>query len=1112
MRWMLLSGVHFQSRDLDRVRRTAQWIIAEAERSRVSRVVICGDLLTSRTMHPTHVVSACYRFISDLSDIVPRVNIILGNHDLAYRRDYQTTALEALNMKTLAPHVSIHSVIDRQVWDGRKVLLLPFREEQSDLTDAVAAISPDEASETVAFAHLAINKAILQRYTPHTNNSITYRGLTGPDHFASLARTFTGHFHSHQTITQHNILSNGFDLRGSITYLGSPLQLSWGDLNDDERGVVLFDPQTLHHELRINPYAIGYTIVDVERVLKNKVQQDAVEDKHVMLLGELNHHNYITARHSLLSLGARSVREWNQSNYTLGSKRRPLENLGSSVPTSDIAVQPLEDLRNDGLRSNPCAQPEIRIIDIDEEARQYVETVDLDASLLSRRDELLRVGRNIIQDSRTITHEDEEAGVNYHDFMNRSFHPAVATASSHLKNTYSNVFIAEPHTLTITNFLGVQRVITIDFRHDFPRGLTLLVGDDGSGKSTLGQAMVWCQFGRCVRAGLSADGVVNDTIGMNCSVTLEFTNGYAITRYRKHNVHQNRVVITLHGEPQPQFERPDARSTQAAINDLLRTDYETYVRTVVVSHESAASFLSLTPIQRRDMVEASLGMPDNWGCIANMLLKKIDTEVTQVRKNLDGVGRMMKDSKRRIEQLQETQKRLQNEALKAVASLGAACRHQAAKAKRFEQQAHQAKPTFPRIDPRIKIFTLQKHVRAEQENLDKLRAFYAELQIQSSIEDVGWFESLHERVRQKLKATKEAHATGPRRPLQRRKRIFLSYLSIAIRCYVSFFRNPEYAHRQATMGNVDGQIDEGMSRLKALKSEGNRAINHALTMSEKTVRFAQHTIIRQKLQQQEREELRRQVTMKKHGAAIYDNFVEDESKYMRHLQSKHDLLVDNLRKLTDDRELFEFWAFALSKGTDIARPVISFGAKAKRSINFREHLLLKSISELNSLVPQILTVLYNDAQLSNIATAMLRSIFDTDSDSKSTFSSVLDSKLAINSSNAYGKHSRGDREQVDLALFLALLHLARAKSAHHAHYVLIDGVFDKLDNTGQAAAFKWLSVMSQMTVGWVMVITRSQFLVERDVGHGSAKVLVVRTNVGQEGTELYVNGRKIGRK
>ncbi|KAM6513399.1 hypothetical protein FALCPG4_015823 [Fusarium falciforme] len=169
VQWLLLSDLHFKHHDLDRVWQTAQWIVAEAERNQVQRAV--------------------------------------------------TTALNALNIKRLAPYVSLHSVVAHHEWDGQRVLLLPFREEQNELTEAVAALGPNEASKTVAFAHLAINKAITQRYVvgagvdnPRAANSITHRGLTGPNRFASLARTFTGHFHSHQTITQEQSGSNKVDL------------------------------------------------------------------------------------------------------------------------------------------------------------------------------------------------------------------------------------------------------------------------------------------------------------------------------------------------------------------------------------------------------------------------------------------------------------------------------------------------------------------------------------------------------------------------------------------------------------------------------------------------------------------------------------------------------------------------------------------------------------------------------------------------------------------------------------------------------------------------------------------------------------------------------------
>lgn len=193
-RWLLLSDIHFQVRDLERIKTTAEWIVSLTRQTPgISRVVICGDVLTSRSMQPTAVVSAAYRFLSDLTSAVPHVNVILGNHDLAYRRDYSTTALEALNMSRLKPFVSLHDEVSRDNWDGRDVLVLPFREDQTELTAAVAEIDPNEAARTVAFAHLALNRAVTQRHIVYSDStsagpSVRYRGLTGPDHFSTLAR------------------------------------------------------------------------------------------------------------------------------------------------------------------------------------------------------------------------------------------------------------------------------------------------------------------------------------------------------------------------------------------------------------------------------------------------------------------------------------------------------------------------------------------------------------------------------------------------------------------------------------------------------------------------------------------------------------------------------------------------------------------------------------------------------------------------------------------------------------------------------------------------------------------------------------------------------------
>ncbi|KAH6959652.1 hypothetical protein BKA56DRAFT_501499 [Ilyonectria sp. MPI-CAGE-AT-0026] len=1182
VRWLLLSDLHFKHHDLDRVRQTAQWIVAEAERNRVGRAVVCGDLLTSRTRQLTHVLSACYRFIGLLSDAVPRVHIVLGNHDLAYRRDYQTTALDALNINRLAPYVTLHSGVAHHEWDGRRVLLLPFREEQDELTEAVAAVGPNEASKTVAFAHLAINKAITQRYVvgdgvdkPRAANSITHRGLTGPDRFASLARTFTGHFHSHQTIAQEQSSRNKVDLRGSVTYLGSPLQLNWADLYDEQRGVVLFDPETLKHEMLINPHAVGYTTADLRQVLDGQVDEGAVADKHVMLLGDLTHLRYLTARDRLLSLGVRSVRNWTPMGFALHADRPSFGGLGASVPASDAAVQPLEepakdetglDTTSDGVSgSDPGTEPRAARLDLAAEAREYVESLELDESLLLRRDELVRVGQRMIQVSREIADQDGEAEVNHRDFLDKSSQAVGTRTATELAGPSTHVFVAEPCTLTIANFLGVQGTITIDFRQDLPRGLTFLVGDNGSGKSTLIEAMVWCQFGRCIRSGLGANDVVNDNVGKNCSVMLEFANGYAIARHRKHKSHGNRVVISLRGEPQPQFEHPDKYTTQAAIDELLGTDYETYVRTVVLGHESAAGFLNSTLTQRRDLIEASLGlsMLDQCEQVSRLLLRDVDNDVDEVEGELEGLLRKMEYIERRVEDLDRTQKRLEEEAAEAVASLEAAIQEHAAAGLRIDGQGPsneeytQFGHEHPKFDTditdheqqisaaskggqgllrlaqsaelsmgfRIEISTLQDQIYIEQENLQRLENSYTRMQEQKHAEPTSWLGRLQRQLSQRLEAMAAAHPIGLRRLLHAMKTSILCFRLMAVRGLLHIFGIPRDGsqgtsaqdhNQEAAINSLREDIENSTSRLQSLKHEANRIIaleklatNHAVMIKEQLAQAIQA--------QKTCEALQQRVTLKQHDAATYTRLIETEQSLLHSLRSEHDALATKLQELAADRELFAFWTSALAKRTRRASSSSSTRSTAKATTNFRGYVLVKSLSELNALFAQVLTVLYDDTRHARVmATGMLRSLFDSDSGdtmintSFSSSGSVLDRTLAVHPSLAYGKRSGGERKRVDLALFFALLQLAWARSAHRAHYVLVDEVFDSLDEAGQAAVVRWCGLMSQTVVGWIVVITHSRFLVERDPEEDAGKVLVVRARMGQGGTELVVDGRRIG--
>ncbi|KAI0017533.1 P-loop containing nucleoside triphosphate hydrolase protein [Xylariomycetidae sp. FL0641] len=686
-RWLLLADVHFQRSNLDSIIRTAQWITSLPQQHDIERVVICGDVLTGRALQSTDVLSATYRFLNQLSEAVPKVNVLLGNHDLPYKRDYATTALNALDSKRLSPFVSLHAEVGSFDWDGRRVLMLPFREDQSVLTAAVRALDPQEAADTVAFGHLALNKAVTTRHVVRPDGPkslpVTYRGFLGPDQFLPLARTFTGHFHSHQTMLQsehsYKPLYDPSRLQGSVTYIGAPLQLTWADLWDEQRGGLLLDPVTLEHELVVNPHAVQYVTADLTEVLSGAIDPAAIQGKQVMLLGELTRSKYLTARDTLLSHGARGVREWSPLAPVLQSQEvRWTNGFGATAPASDAELlksEPIEPPPSDlklGIQSEasgtsdqqpdyPSGAPTIQEVNPAQHLRNYVDALELDPSLDSQREALTQIGLHLIKASDTIS-ADEMPEVSYKTLFDSSAFEAATQPTVEQLEPVNN-FDARLRSVTIANFLGVQEAATIDFQKDLPPGLTFITGANGAGKSTLFEAIIWCQFGRCNRTGLAVGDVVNEVAGKNCCVSLSFANGYEITRFRQDQVYGNRVIVSLNGVEQPQYEMTTARETQAAIDELLGTDYDTFVRTSMLGHESNASFLSSSSVQRREIIESLLGLStlDDYGRISRQMVREIDADADSLEKTRSGLEQTITHVQDRIADLQQNLDRFRKE-------------------------------------------------------------------------------------------------------------------------------------------------------------------------------------------------------------------------------------------------------------------------------------------------------------------------------------------------------------------------------------------------------------------------------------------------------------------
>ena len=155
-----------------------------------------------------------------------------------------------------------------------------------------------------------------------------------------------------------------------------------------------------------------------------------------------------------------------------------------------------------------------------------------------------------------------------------------------------------------------------------------------------------------------------------------------------------------------------------------------------------------------------------------------------------------------------------------------------------------------------------------------------------------------------------------------------------------------------------------------------------------------------------------------------------------------------------EMEVWEFWeaGFAKKKGS------------------MRSFLLDRFIVELNQTVKSIMESLCEDDIDSTLF--LTSSAASSSSPSRSFLDGSLDSELRM--SPDYGKRSGGQRRRTDLSMFFGLLELSQSRSRYRSNYIILDEMFDTLDENGQEAVQRWISDRLVKSCKHVFVITHSQ--------------------------------------
>lgn len=245
--------------------------LPEIERRGIHTIIHLGDLVDRRkyiNINTAHRLRT--EFLNPILDRNIKYHQILGNHDVFFKNTNNVNVVKELYHGIMSYYETPQEI----VFDGLPVLFLPWI--SPDIRNmSMTAVAQSKA--LVCMGHLEIQGFQMEKGTiNHNGDSRTT--------FDKFDQTFSGHFHHKST-------------DGSIFYLGSHAQFTWGDY-PDQRGFHIFDTETLKLEFIENPYQVFSTIEydDANRTIQELLDYDFSAHKHqmvrVIINSKTNHTNF----------------------------------------------------------------------------------------------------------------------------------------------------------------------------------------------------------------------------------------------------------------------------------------------------------------------------------------------------------------------------------------------------------------------------------------------------------------------------------------------------------------------------------------------------------------------------------------------------------------------------------------------------------------------------------------------------------------------------------------------------------------------------------------------------------------------------------------------------
>ncbi|KAI5778063.1 P-loop containing nucleoside triphosphate hydrolase protein [Geopyxis carbonaria] len=244
--WFLLADVHFGPKTRTQLDKFFfDYFFSRFEEAQPSHVLFLGDTFNVRAGTDPQDHRVFTEILRRMIDAPwgPQVHLLVGNHDMRDQHNRQEHSLHPFRL--VKDKIRVYSKITQTHIDGHPVVFIPFHKDEADVRDYIEGSLPP--LDTLAFYHGTVRGAKMSGATNSSHSICRASNITPKLMAEKYLYSFLGHFHVHGPVQDE-----------SVIYVGAPIQSNIGDAGDMDHGFISYWPDDKTWELNRNPHAEYY--------------------------------------------------------------------------------------------------------------------------------------------------------------------------------------------------------------------------------------------------------------------------------------------------------------------------------------------------------------------------------------------------------------------------------------------------------------------------------------------------------------------------------------------------------------------------------------------------------------------------------------------------------------------------------------------------------------------------------------------------------------------------------------------------------------------------------------------------------------------------------------